>query len=146
MSLSLGRRHLSLQPRKTTAAQKTFRLSETPVEKLTQAEIAACREAEEAHKIEKVDKKGIKYDNSYKANRNRDQVEPTEARSLDAALDLLSVGSKELEKHPERRAKAAYKAFEAVMLPHLKEDYPGLKLSQYNQNLKSCKMSSTLNN
>ncbi|KAI9922352.1 hypothetical protein PsorP6_000956 [Peronosclerospora sorghi] len=121
--------------KKNNRGSKNFSTIRATSEKLTQAEMAACREAEEAHKIEKVDKKGIKYDNSYKANRNRDQVEPTEARSLDAALDLLSVGSKELEKHPERRAKAAYKAFEAVMLPQLKEDYPGLKLSQYKQKL-----------
>ncbi|KAF1776797.1 Coiled-coil domain-containing protein [Phytophthora cactorum] len=60
---------------------------------------------------------------------------PPDARSLDAALDLLSVGDKELEKHPERRAKAAYKAFEEVMMPQVKEDYPGLKLSQYKQKL-----------
>ncbi|POM75744.1 Hypothetical protein PHPALM_7110 [Phytophthora palmivora] len=104
-------------------------------EKLTQAEMAALREAEAARTAGKPGKKAIKFENNFQANRNRDQDEPTEARSLDAALDLLSVGDKDLEKHPERRAKAAYKAFEEVMLPQVKEDYPGLKLSQYKHKL-----------
>ncbi|GMF29532.1 unnamed protein product [Phytophthora fragariaefolia] len=103
--------------------------------KLTQAEMAALREAEEARSQPKAGRGAIKFDKSFTANRNRAQDEDGEARSLDAALDLLSVGDKELEKHPERRAKAAYKAFEEVMLPQVKEDYPGLKLSQYKQKL-----------
>ncbi|GMF12071.1 unnamed protein product [Phytophthora lilii] len=104
-------------------------------EKLTQAEMAALREAEEARTAGKPGKKTIKFENNFQANRNRNQDEESEARSLDAALDLLSVGDKELEKHPERRAKAAYKAYEEVMMPQLKEDYPGLKLSQYKHKL-----------
>lgn len=104
-------------------------------DKLTQAEMAALRDAEAARTAGKPGKKAIKFENSFQANRNREVDEPTEARSLDAALDLLSVGDKELEKHPERRAKAAYKAFEELMLPQVKEDYPGLKLSQYKQKL-----------
>lgn len=104
-------------------------------EKLTQADMAALREAEEARTAGKPGKKAIKFENNFQANRNRNQEEPTEARSLEAALDLLSVDDKEMEKHPERRAKAAYKAFEEVMLPQVKEDYPGLKLSQYKHKL-----------
>ncbi|CAH0522158.1 unnamed protein product [Peronospora belbahrii] len=104
-------------------------------EKLTQAEMTAMREAEEARMAGKPGKKAIKFDNNFQANKNRNQDEPVEARSLDSALDLLSVGVKEAEKHPERRAKAAYKAFEEAMLPQIKEDYPGLKLSQYKQKL-----------
>ncbi|CAI5745323.1 unnamed protein product [Peronospora destructor] len=104
-------------------------------EKLTQAEMVALREAEEARRAGKPGKKAIKFESNFQANRNRNQDGLTEARSLDAALDLLVVGDKEIEKHPERRAKAAYKAFEEVMMPQLKEDYPGLKLSQYKQKL-----------
>ncbi|KAG7385407.1 hypothetical protein PHYPSEUDO_001536 [Phytophthora pseudosyringae] len=104
-------------------------------EKLSQAEMAALREAEAERTAGKPGKKAIKFENNFQANRNRNQEEPTEARSLDAALDLLTVGDKDPEKHPERRAKAAYKAFEEVMLPQVKEDYPGLKLSQYKHKL-----------
>ncbi|KAL4160362.1 hypothetical protein PRNP1_000932 [Phytophthora ramorum] len=104
-------------------------------EKLTQVEMAALREAEETRTAGKPGKKAIKFENNFQANRNRGKGEETDARSLDAALDLLTVGDKEGEKHPERRAKAAYKAFEEVMMPQVREDYPGLKLSQYKQKL-----------
>ncbi|KAE9274372.1 hypothetical protein PF008_g29611 [Phytophthora fragariae] len=103
--------------------------------KLTQADMAALSEAEEARTAAKPGRKAIKFDNNFQANKNRNQDEDGEARSLDAALDLLTVSDKEMEKHPERRAKAAYKAFEEVMMPQLREDYPGLKLSQYKQKL-----------
>uniref|UniRef100_A0AAV1TMP2 HMG box domain-containing protein n=1 Tax=Peronospora matthiolae TaxID=2874970 RepID=A0AAV1TMP2_9STRA len=103
--------------------------------KLTQAEMAVLKEAEGARIAGRPGKKEITFENKFQANRNKNKDEPTEARSLDAALDLLSVGDKELGKHPERKAKAAYKAFEEVMLPQVKEDYPGLKLSQYKHKL-----------
>lgn len=45
------------------------------------------------------------------------------------------MGGKEAERHPERRAKAAYKAFEETMLPQMRADHPGLKLSQYKQKI-----------
>ncbi|RLN95787.1 hypothetical protein BBJ28_00009225 [Nothophytophthora sp. Chile5] len=105
-------------------------------EKMTQAEMAALREAEAARAAAKPGKSSIQFDTGFQANRNREQADPNEARSVDAALDLLTLGGdKEPGKHPERRAKAAYKAFEEVMMPQLKEDFPGLKLSQYKQKL-----------
>ncbi|KAE9308699.1 hypothetical protein PF001_g11047 [Phytophthora fragariae] len=71
------------------------------------ADMAALREAEEARTAAKPGRKAIKFDNNFQANKNRNQDEDSEARSLDAALDLLT----------------------------LREDYPGLKLSQYKQKL-----------
>mmetsp|Transcript_36189 Transcript_36189/g.71158 ORF Transcript_36189/g.71158 Transcript_36189/m.71158 type:complete len:213 (-) Transcript_36189:104-742(-) len=47
------------------------------------------------------------------------------------AIAALSVGGDEEDKHPEKRMKAAYKAYAEVNMPILKEDNPGLKLSQY---------------
>jgi hypothetical protein len=120
---------------KKPSAFAALQVNDDSSEKLTQAEMAALREAEEARVAAKPGKKAIKFENNFQANRNRNTGEETEARSLDAALDLLSVGDKEAEKHPERRAKAAYKAFEEVMLPQVKEDFPGLKLSQYKHKL-----------
>lgn len=67
-------------------------------------------------------------------NRNR-EINENDARTMEEAISLLSVGDKD-EKHPEKRAKAAYKAFEAVKLPELKQDHPGLKLSQYKERLR----------
>lgn len=43
----------------------------------------------------------------------------------------MHTGSSGPEKHPEKRQKAAYKAYEERMLVELKEEMPGLKLSQY---------------
>lgn len=56
------------------------------------------------------------------------------ATGLDDALDTLhlAVGSGgKVDEHPERRQKAAYAAFYEATLPVMKEEYPGLKLSQY---------------
>ncbi|RCH85732.1 hypothetical protein CU098_009150, partial [Rhizopus stolonifer] len=57
------------------------------------------------------------------------------ATGIDDALDLLSLDSgsvkaKDIEKHPERRFKAAFAAFEERELPRFKAENPGLRLSQ----------------
>ncbi|KAG8768153.1 hypothetical protein FRC15_005290 [Serendipita sp. 397] len=71
-------------------------------------------------------------------------VESFSASNLDDALDLLDnvvhaktdkagVGSaaNSLERHPERRFKAAYEAYMERELPELRKDRPGLRLQQY---------------
>ncbi|RHY80102.1 hypothetical protein DYB26_016501, partial [Aphanomyces astaci] len=68
-------------------------------------------------------------------NRNRLQTDALEATTIEGALDMLGVNDKDPERHPERRMKAAYKAFEEVTMVQLREDFPGLKLSQYKQRL-----------
>lgn len=55
------------------------------------------------------------------------------ASGIDNALDALSLTGKEstkIEKHPERRFKAAYAAFEARRLPEIEEENPGLRRQQ----------------
>jgi hypothetical protein len=74
------------------------------------------------------------------AERDMEKPEEYVATNLDDALDLLaattisgsgaSSSTKEVEKHPERRVKAAYKAYEEVMLPKVKADNPSLRLTQ----------------
>jgi len=71
------------------------------------------------------------------------EIESYSATGIDNALDLLdvvtakmdkaSIGQQAagLEKHPERRFKAAYEAYKERELPKLKEDHPGLRLQQY---------------
>ncbi len=41
-----------------------------------------------------------------------------------------------VDKHPEKRMKAAYLAFEEVNLPRLKAENPNMRLSQLKQMLK----------
>jgi ribosomal protein L12E/L44/L45/RPP1/RPP2 len=65
------------------------------------------------------------------------------ARNIDDAIDLMVVATASttstaaaaaaVERHPERRAKAAYLAYEERELPRLKEEHKGLRLTQLKQ-------------
>lgn len=63
------------------------------------------------------------------------------ASGLDAAMELMDLAttgkdtSEKLERHPEKRVKSAYAAFEERELPRLKAENPGLRLSQFKQML-----------
>ena len=56
------------------------------------------------------------------------------ASGIDDALDALDLtagaGADRVERHPERRYKAAYKAFEERRLPELEVERPGLRKNQ----------------
>ena len=45
----------------------------------------------------------------------------------------LNDSSSTVDKHPEKRMKAAYEEFETARLPQLKAENPGLRLSQLKQ-------------
>ena len=51
---------------------------------------------------------------------------------IDAALGSLSIGMQD-NKNPEKKRKGLHKAFEERMMPEMKSDYPGLKMSQYKE-------------
>lgn len=53
-----------------------------------------------------------------------------DATGMDSALNALSVSGGD-DRHPEKRRKAAYKAYEEKMMPEMKQQYPGLKRQQY---------------
>ncbi|KAN0141197.1 Protein of unknown function (DUF1014) domain containing protein [Lactarius tabidus] len=71
------------------------------------------------------------------------EVESFAATGIDNAIDLLevvtakmdkaSVGNQAagIEKHPERRFKAAFNAYVERELPNIREEQPGLRLQQY---------------
>ncbi|KAN0075538.1 Protein of unknown function (DUF1014) domain containing protein [Tylopilus felleus] len=73
----------------------------------------------------------------------QEEVESYAATGIDNALDLLevvtakmdkaSVGQQAagIERHPERRFKAAFEAYKETELPNLKVEHPGLRLQQY---------------
>lgn len=65
-------------------------------------------------------------------NTNRDDS-LIEAHSVEDALAQISVSADNLpiDKHPEKRLKAAFKAFEEAELPRLKAEKPGLTHTQY---------------
>jgi len=53
---------------------------------------------------------------------------------IDAALGSLSIGTQE-NKNPEKKMKGLHKAFEERMMPEMKSDYPGLRMSQYKERI-----------
>jgi len=71
---------------------------------------------------------------------NRDLVQEEEAKygkgnvvhasGLDEVISALSISDQKEDKHPERRRKAAYKAFEEARMPTLRQDNPDLRYSQ----------------
>lgn len=59
------------------------------------------------------------------------------ASGLDSALEALALTSrdggvltKDIDRHPERRVKAAFLAFEEKRIPELRKEHPGLRLQQ----------------
>ncbi|XP_062306768.1 coiled-coil domain-containing protein 124 [Osmerus eperlanus] len=58
-----------------------------------------------------------------------------EARTIEDAISVLST-SEEVDRHPERRVKAAYAAYEEANMPRLKMENPNMRLSQLKQQLK----------
>ena len=59
-----------------------------------------------------------------------------EARTVEEAIDVLSVSQDREDKHPEKRQKAAYAAFEEREMPRLKAENPNLRQSQVKQLLR----------
>lgn len=68
-----------------------------------------------------------------------------EARSVEDAIAVLNVGGTPVDRHPEKRMKAAYSAFEERELPRLKQENPNMRLSQLKQLLKKDWMKSPEN-
>lgn len=69
-------------------------------------------------------------------NINRLQVDGEEARTVEEAISVLSIKETELDKHPEKRMKAAFAAFEEANMPRIKAENPTLRLSQLKQILR----------
>ena len=65
-------------------------------------------------------------------------MEGDEARNIDEAISVLNIssGGPALDKHPEKRMKAAYEDFENLRLPQLKSENPSMRLSQLKQMLR----------
>lgn len=59
-----------------------------------------------------------------------------EARTIEDAIAVLSTGPEDLDRHPERRMKAAFAAYEDENMPRLKKENPNMRLSQLKQQLK----------
>eukprot|EP00611_Tribonema_gayanum_P028954 TRINITY_DN7608_c0_g1_i1.p1 TRINITY_DN7608_c0_g1~~TRINITY_DN7608_c0_g1_i1.p1 ORF type:complete len:260 (+),score=78.76 TRINITY_DN7608_c0_g1_i1:84-782(+) len=103
--------------------------------KKTRFQLEQEREAERKAKEEAAVKAGevVVDDSEIMENTNRMMGEQW-ASGLDGALQELSIGKGPgSDKFPEKRMKAAYRAYEEANLPVMREEKPGLKLSQYKQ-------------
>lgn len=58
-----------------------------------------------------------------------------DASGVEGALQALGGSGASKDEHPEKRMKALHKAFEEKMMPQMKQDYPGLKMSQYKEKI-----------
>ncbi|KAL2731301.1 coiled-coil domain-containing protein 124 [Vespula squamosa] len=104
-----------------------------PTAKITKAEImAAMEKRNQAAKNEKKKEE----EKPIEENLNRIVIEGETAHGIDEALSILSVKDSEVDRHPEKRMKAAYASFEEKMMPIIKEQNPTLRLSQLKQILK----------
>ncbi|XP_073449325.1 coiled-coil domain-containing protein 124 [Aquarana catesbeiana] len=118
------------------ARLKSKQAKSAPPAKVTRSQIEETLKKEEAEKGT-VEKPKTHLDMPLEENINRRVLEEgeVEARSVEDAIAALSVG-KELDRHPERRMKAAFTAYEEENLPRLKQENPNMRLSQLKQLLK----------
>ncbi|XP_034952607.1 coiled-coil domain-containing protein 124-A [Chelonus insularis] len=105
--------------------------SKQPPSKITRAEITAATE-----KRNQVTTNKKEEHKPIEENLNRITVEGETAHGIDEALSILSLKDPEIDRHPEKRVKAAYASFEERMMPIIKEQNPTLRLSQLKQILK----------
>ncbi|XP_041975135.1 coiled-coil domain-containing protein 124 [Aricia agestis] len=107
-----------------------------PPPKITRAQITSMKEKTIKAEPEKpVPARVVVEEPPLEENINRLQIEGEVAQSVDEALSILNDKS-EIDKHPEKRLKAAYTAFEEINLPRLKAENPSLRLSQLKQMLR----------
>jgi hypothetical protein len=70
------------------------------------------------------------------SNTNRQDADVLDATGIEAGISVLTTGDELLpDSHPEKRQKALHNAYVEKMLPVMKKEYPGLKLSQYKERI-----------
>ncbi|XP_061456761.1 coiled-coil domain-containing protein 124 [Rhineura floridana] len=109
-----------------------------PPGKVTRAQIdEALRKEQQKENGEAGEKQKSHLETPLEENINRRVLEEgaMEARTIEDAIAVLSVAD-DLDRHPERRMKAAFTAFEEASLPRLKQENPNMRLSQLKQLLK----------
>ncbi|KAL7064111.1 hypothetical protein AAHC03_04544 [Spirometra sp. Aus1] len=103
--------------------------------KLTQAQIAAARERLNAQLAQLAPKKQPQVQDYQLQNPNRTGDDVAEARTVEDAIKVLRVAGDDVvtERHPEKRMKAVYLAYEEKVLPELRKENPSMRLSQLKQ-------------
>lgn len=106
-----------------------------PLAKKSRAEIE--KEVEQRNKnIEKINnppKAPVPKVIPLEENLNHAMADVLVASNIDQAISVLRVSESEDDRHPEKRMKAAFKAYEDSEIPIMKAQNPSLKLSQLKQ-------------
>lgn len=118
----------------------------TTAAKMTRAQVQANMDRLEAEAAAAARKEDVPHDEQpIEENLNRLAIEGDEARSVEEAISVLAKGEPEVDRHPEKRMKAAYLEYEETHLPRLKSENPNMRLSQLKQMLKKDWMKSPEN-
>ncbi|KAI9321406.1 hypothetical protein BX666DRAFT_972793 [Dichotomocladium elegans] len=120
--------------KKAAAAAKKAELAK--LKAAEEEELAKIKTVKSGGGAKTAAKKTAKVDAAAHARRT---IPEFSASNIDDAIDLLSLNdggqapitSKDVDRHPERRFKAALAAYEERELPRFKKDHPGLRLNQY---------------
>ncbi|XP_036377609.1 coiled-coil domain-containing protein 124 [Megalops cyprinoides] len=105
--------------------------------KVTRAQIEETLRNEQQTQQESKAKEKSHLETPLEENVNRIVPEEgtVEARTIEDAIAVLSTAD-EVDRHPERRMKAAFASFEELHMPRLKKENPNMRLSQLKQLLK----------
>ncbi|CAH0694853.1 unnamed protein product [Spodoptera exigua] len=107
-----------------------------PPPKITRAQIERMKEKTiKAEPVKPVPSKVVVEEPPLEENLNRIHLDGEVAQTVDEAISILGEKS-DTDRHPEKRLKAAYTAFEEANLPILKAENPTLRLSQLKQMLR----------
>ncbi|PSC73388.1 putative tRNA N6-adenosine threonylcarbamoyltransferase isoform A [Micractinium conductrix] len=133
-------KRLAAEEEAALAAAAKKKAAKPQAAKVTAAQLAYQREREQAEQRELAAQKALETKRMVTeeehaaallvANRNREEG-VVEARSVDAALEALTLDGSPADRHPEKRAKAAWEAYYAEQLEVMKQEKPGLRLMQY---------------
>lgn len=106
--------------------------------KVTRAQIEQTLQNEQQKQEQQQPKEKSHLETPLEENVNRIIPEEgsVEARTIEDAIAVLSTEPEDLDRHPERRMKAAFTAYEEVNMPRLKKENPNMRLSQLKQQLK----------
>ncbi|XP_072245399.1 coiled-coil domain-containing protein 124 [Leuresthes tenuis] len=106
--------------------------------KVTRAQIEETlkNEQQELEEIKPKEKSHLETPLEENINRVIAEEGTVEARTIEDAIAVLSTGPEDMDRHPERRMKAAFTAYEEANMPRLKKENPNMRLSQLKQQLK----------
>ncbi|KAM9385620.1 coiled-coil domain-containing protein 124 [Pholidichthys leucotaenia] len=106
--------------------------------KVTRAQIEEMiqNEQQQQQQIKPKEKSHLETPLEENINRIVPEEGTVEARTIEDAIAVLSMEPEDLDRHPERRMKAAFTAYEEANMPRLKKENPNMRLSQLKQQLK----------